>query len=686
MAVNQAAFPIQRPAADWRPPAGASELELLTYRSNQLGADRSVANWGGGNTSCKTTEIDFRERATRVLWVKGSGSDLATIRADQFTGLRLDDVELLFERESMSDEDLVAYYEHATLRPGQPRASIETPLHSMLPFAHIDHTHPDAIIALCAVPSGPELAQRLWGEKALWVPYQRPGFGLGKQLATAIRERPELTCVLLAKHGLVTWGDAAEECYQSTLETIGRAADALAEQADDRRVFAVGVSSAAPDQQLRERALVALRGAVSRRQSMVLHVDGSAGAKEFTSRPDLHELASVGPACPDHLVHTRPWPLVLPPAASPEAIRAAVDRFEARYADYVEQHGGRESMLDPAPRVVLAPGIGVITTGVDASRAQIAAQLYERAMAVLSVTAGLGGFDALTEAEAFGIEYWPMELYKLSLQPPPRELAGRVALVTGGASGIGRAIAERLASAGAHVVVADRNIAGSEEAAAELVAIHGAGRALAVEMDVTDESAVRRGFEETVLAYGGLDILVSNAGLATSNPVVGTSLEEWNRTLDVLATGYFLAARQAFEVLQAQGRGGSIVFVASKNGLVGGKNAAAYSAAKALEIHLARCLAEEGGAVGIRVNTVNPDAVLQGSGIWSSTWREQRAQTYGIRPDQLEEHYRERTTLKVNVLPEDVAEAVLFLASERAAKSTGNIINVDGGVAASYPR
>jgi NAD(P)-dependent dehydrogenase (short-subunit alcohol dehydrogenase family) len=284
----------------------------------------------------------------------------------------------------------------------------------------------------------------------------------------------------------------------------------------------------------------------------------------------------------------------------------------------------------------------------------------------------------------FGVEYWPMELYKLSLLPPPKELAGRVALVTGGASGIGRAIAERLAQAGAHVVVADRNQPGAEEVAAQLSEAYGS--CLAAGVDVTDEAAVRQAFQATVLAYGGLDILVSNAGISTSSPIEQTSLDEWSLNLNVLGTGYFLVAREAFKVFKAQGRGGSIVFVGSKNGLVGGLNAAAYSSAKALEIHLARCLAEEGGAHGIRVNTVNPDAVLQGSSIWSSAWREQRARTYGIHPDQLEEHYRARTTLKVNVLPEDVAEAVLFLASDRSAKSTGNLLNVDGGVAAAYPR
>jgi rhamnulose-1-phosphate aldolase/alcohol dehydrogenase len=667
-------------------------IQLLTYRSNLLGSDRSVTNWGGGNTSCKTTELDFRDRPTRVLWVKGSGSDLATIRPEQFTALRLEDVLPLFERDSISDEDLVRYYEHAGLRPGQPRASIETPLHSMLPFEHVDHTHPDAIIALCAVPAGRELAERLWGARAIWAPWERPSFGLGKAIATAVRSRPDAECVLLAKHGLVTWGDSAETCYAATIKVIQQAAEALADRADRRRVFAV---TACESSASLFAALPALRGAVSRRQPMVLRVDASPAGRAFTSRPDVGELASAGPACPDHLVHTKPWPLVLSldavtggTAKLAEAFRCGVQDFETRYTEYVHMHAGDalDAMLDPAPRVVLVPGLGVITTGRDAAQAAVAGALYERAIQVLATTAGLGGFAPLTSAETFEVEYWPLEQHKLSLAPQLGELAGQVALVTGAASGIGRAIAVRLAEAGAHVVVGDRNEAGAAEVSEALVRAYGHGRGLAVGMDVTDESAVRQAFEKTVLAYGGLDILVSNAGISTSSPIEDTSLDEWNRNQSVLGTGYFLVAREGFRVLKTQGRGGSIVFVASKNGLVAGRNAAAYSSAKALEIHLARCLAEEGGSDGIRVNTVNPDAVLRGSGIWDSAWREQRALTYGIDPDQLEELYRARTTLKVNVLPEDVAEAVLFLASGRSAKSTGNILNVDGGVVAAYTR
>jgi rhamnulose-1-phosphate aldolase/alcohol dehydrogenase len=690
------AFPILAPENRWSAERarGLTPLELLAYRSNLLGSDRSVANWGGGNTSSKATELDFRQRPTRVLWVKGSGSDLGSIRPEQFTGLRMDDVLPLLERDAMSDEDLVAYYEHAVLRPGQPRASIETPLHSMLPFDHVDHTHPDAIIALCAVPQGRALAERLWRGHGIWIDYERPGFSLGKKIALAVRERPDAACVLMAKHGLVTWGDTAEECYASTIAAIACAADALVEHADSRRVFAVGAHLPQVDRRALSAALPALRGGVSRRRPGILRLDSGDRARAFASRPDVAELAGAGPACPDHLVHTKPWPLVVPASAVAagsdslaHAFRQGVAEFEERYAAYFARNAeDGVSMRDPAPRVVLVPGVGVVTTGPDAFQANVAAALYERAIAVLSTTTGLGGFAPLSEAETFGVEYWPLELYKLGLLPPPRELAGQVALVTGGASGIGRSVAQRLAEAGAHVVVADRNAEGAEQVARDVVKLHGNGRALAVAMDVTDESAVQRAFEDAVLTYGGVDVVVSNAGISTSHPVEDTSVDEWNLNLSVLGTGYFLVAREAFRVLRAQERGGSIVFVASKNGLVGGRNASAYSSAKALEIHLARCLAEEGGGAAIRVNTVNPDAVLQGSSIWSSAWREERARTYGIQPDQLEEHYRARTSLKVNVFPEDVAEAVLFFASARSAKSTGNILNVDGGVAAAYTR
>jgi rhamnulose-1-phosphate aldolase/alcohol dehydrogenase len=393
-------------------------------------------------------------------------------------------------------------------------------------------------------------------------------------------------------------------------------------------------------------------------------------------------------------VHTKPWPLLVawdPRTGDAASLRAAllagVEEYAGRYRAYVQEnrHEG-DAEGDPFPRVILIPGVGMVTTGKDAFAARISAALYHRAVSVMQGAEACGGFISLTPNESYNVEYWPLELYKLTLAPPERDFARRIAFVTGGAGGIGRAIAERLAAEGAHVVLADLNEAGAQAVAADLCARYGEGRALAVAADVTSEDAVRQAYFRMVLAYGGVDVLVSNAGLASSAPIEETTLAAWQKNIDVLATGYFLVSREAFRVLKAQAIGGSLVYIASKNALVGGRNAAAYSAAKAAEVQLARCLAEEGGASGIRVNTVNPDAVLQGSQIWNSSWREERARNYGIAPDELEEYYRKRTTLKVNILPADIAEAVAFLASDRAAKSTGNIINVDGGVAAAYTR
>ena len=408
-------------------------------------------------------------------------------------------------------------------------------------------------------------------------------------------------------------------------------------------------------------------------------------------------LSIDGAPCPDHLINTKHKPLVA--VFNPEtdhaddladAFREGVAEYGAWYRDYYERNVDQETgqfPIDPVgPRVVLIPGLGIVTSGSDAAKARIARDLYHRAIAVQDAAEAAGGFRSLSESEAFAIEYWPLERYKLAQAPPRGELDGKVALVTGGASGIGRASAQLLAARGAHVIVADLNLDGARAVADELVAAHGFRRSLAVETDVTDEAAVQQMTRQAVLAYGGLDILVASAGLATSAPVTETTLEEWELNYAVLARGYFLAAREAFRVLIEQARGGSVVFVGSKNALVAGTNAAAYSSAKAASLHLARCLAEEGGPHGIRVNTVNPDAVIQGSSIWSSDWKAERASTYGVSEDALQTFYRERTKLGVSVYPEDVAEAIAFFAGPRSTKSTGNVINVDGGVTAAYPR
>ena len=683
------------PAEDRWPSSGVPDdaLGQVLLASHLLGADRAVANFGGGNTSAKGTAIDHVGREVEVMWVKGSGSDLATMGAGDFTPLRLDEMLAVFEREEMSDEEMVAHLARCQVDPAAPRSSIETLLHAFVPAPHVHHTHPDGINVLAGTRDGERLVAECFGEAAAWIPYIRPGFTLAKQVGTAVRENAGLKLVVLAKHGLVVWGSSTEEAYRRTIEVINRAVDFVnARTAGEQRFD--GPAREPLDERRRNDLLRAilpeLRGAVSGERSKVLVVDSSPRALEFISSRAAPELTAVGAACPDHLVHTKRVPLWIPFDPSADSIEALAARireraaaFRDQYRAYVERHGDETTEpADPDPRVVLIQDVGLVGVAPTVKAARLSRDLYHRAIEVMAGAHALGGFVSLDAAESFAIEYWPLELYKLSLAPPPGELQGQVALVTGAAGGIGRAVVDALASAGACVVAVDLDAEGAAEA------VQGLGeRGTAARADVTSEAAVAVAFTAAVERYGGVDIVVSNAGVASSAPIEETSLAEWERNHAILGTGYFLVAREAFRVLRDQGRGGSIVFVASKNALVAGKNAAAYSSAKAAELHLARCLAEEGGDDGIRVNTVNPDAVLQGSRIWGSSWREERAAAYGIEPDELEEHYRKRTTLGVNIVPEDIAEAVLhFASSSRSGKSTGNVLNVDGGVPAAYPR
>jgi rhamnulose-1-phosphate aldolase/alcohol dehydrogenase len=680
---------------------GLDGLPALVYRSNLLGSDRALANQGGGNTSAKGVVNDHAGREQRVLWVKGSGTDLALITEAGFATLRLDEVVAIRERETMDDASMVGYLLQCALSPSQPRPSIETLLHAFVFAPHVDHTHPDAIIALTSSPQGRSLAETAFGDEAVWLDYQRPGFDMSKRIAELLDAQPAARAVLLEKHGLVTWGDTPEQSYRATIEFVARAARALEEAGNGR--FGLGGPKLTELGQeeveaLLDRALPALRGALlADADGVVLEVDRSPEAVAFASSVRAPEVSQIGAPCPDHLINTKHKPLVV--EFNPQtdgvdelvvALRSGVETYAAWYRDYYERNlddETRQFPIDPAgPRVTLIPGIGIVTSGADAAKARTARDLYHRAIAVQDAADAVGGFRSLSESEAFAIEYWPLERYKLTQGPPRGELAGRVAVVTGGASGIGRAAARLLADRGAHVVVADLNGDGARQVADELVATHGTRRSIAVSADVTDEAAMRRMIRDAVLAYGGLDILVASAGLATSAPLTETSLEEWELNFAVLARGYFLAAREAFRVLVEQGRGGSLVFVGSKNALVAGANASAYSSAKAAALHLARCVAEEGGPHGIRVNTVNPDAVIQDSGIWSSDWKAERASTYGVTEEDLIAFYRGRTKLNVSVYPEDVAEAIAFLAGPRSTKSTGNVINVDGGVTAAYAR
>jgi len=672
-------------------------LDQLVYRSNLIGTDRRVCNWGGGNTSTKTIVKDFRGRDVEVMYVKGSGSDLATMKAANFTGLRMEDIRPLIEKDEMPDEEMVAYLVNCMIDSKHPRASIETLLHAFLPFKHVDHTHPDAIISLCCADNGQELAKEIFGDRYVWVPYVRPGFTLSKMIAEGVRNNPNAELVLMEKHGLVTWGETSEECYAQTIKIISEAEAFIEARVEEAKLFGGAKYETLPEAKRREllgELMPVIRGAVSQGQKMILSYDDGDDVLQFVNSHNAGTLSQVGAACPDHLVHTKMVPLYVEwdPASGDiaslkEAVQAGIRAFEIKYVAYFEanKHIG-DNMFEAAPRVILIPGIGMVNTGKSWAMSQVSGALYHRAIAVMRGATSLGEFVSLSENESYNVEYWPLELYKLSLAPAEAEFSRKIAFITGGAGGIGSETARRLVSEGAHVVLADLNLEGAQKVADEINGAYGEGRAIALKMDVTKEEEVQAAFADTAIAYGGVDILVNNAGLATSSPFDETSLKEWNLNINVLGTGYFLVAREAFKQMKAQQIGGNMVFIGSKNSIYAGKNASAYSAAKALEAHLARCIASEGGEFGIRVNTVLPDAILQGSAIWNSNWRNERAAAYGIEPDQLEEYYRKRTTLLVNIYPSDIAEGIAFFASSRSAKTTGCMLTIDGGVPAAFTR
>lgn len=672
-------------------------LDELVYRSNIIGADRRVCNYGGGNTSTKTIEKDFRGRDVEVMYVKGSGSDLASMKASNFTGLRMDDIRPLFERDEMSDEEMVAYLGNCMIDAKHPRASIETLLHAFLPYKHVDHTHPDSIISLCCAHNGKQIAEEIFGNRFVWVPYVRPGFTLSKMIAEGVLNNPNAELVLMEKHGLVTWGDTAEECYAQTIKIISEAESYIESKVNEEKLFGGVKHEILPAEARRTivaSIMPALRGAVSDEKRMMLSYDDGDDVLAFVSGIDSPSLSQIGAACPDHLVHTKVVPLFIDWTPNVEDIEGlkqkliqGVEAYKAEYAAYFERnkHEG-DKMNEAAPRVILIPGIGMINTGKSWFASQISGALYHRAIAVMRGSTALGNFVSLSENESYNVEYWPLELYKLTLAPAEAEFSRKVAFITGGAGGIGSATARRLVEEGAHVVLADLNLEGAEKVAADLNAEFGEHRALAVKVDVTSEELIAAAYAETAIQYGGVDIIVNNAGLATSSPFDETSLKEWNLNMNVLGTGYFLVAREAFKMMKEQSIGGNMVFIGSKNSIYAGKNATAYSSVKALEAHLARCIAAEGGEFGIRVNTILPDAILQGSAIWNGNWRNERAAAYGIEPDQLEEHYRKRTTLLVNIYPRDIAEGIAFFASSKSDKTTGCMLTIDGGVPAAFTR
>jgi rhamnulose-1-phosphate aldolase/alcohol dehydrogenase len=671
-------------------------IDGLVYRSRLLGSDRTVVNIFGGNTSAKTIEHDHVGREVQVLWVKGSGSDVATIGEGGFAALRMPDIAPLIQRAEMSDEEMVAYLNRSVFLPDRPRQSIETLLHAFIPAPHVDHTHPDAVISLACAANGRDLCQRLWGNRMVWVDYIRPGFTLSKQIGEGVANNPQADLVVMGKHGLTVWANTSAECYTQSIKVIGEAEEFIHSTRNGRIIFAGATVPAMPAEERAQvwgQVLPVLRGALSQQGSQIVQIDDSANVLEFIGSAGAAQFSQIGAACPDHLVHTKRLPLFIDwqpsqgVAALTDAIRTQVAQYAGDYATYVDAHKSADDMMmNPYPRITLIPGLGMVTAGADAQAADISNQLYHRAIAVIGGCMAVGEYTSLSAAEAFAIEYWPLEQYKLKLKPAPRELAGKVAVVTGAASGIGRATARRLAADGAHIAIFDINLAGAEAVAKELNDTYKMRRAIAVHCDVTSEAAVIAAMAQVIRAFGGVDIVVNNAGFAIAKPVTETTADDWDRMLGVLGKGYFLISREAFKIWQAQKVGGSLIVIASKNSVMASKGNVAYSAAKAAELHMARCLAEEGGAIGVRVNTVLPDAVLEGSGIWDAGWRAARAAGYGIKPEELEDFYKARTVLKINVRPEDIAEAVSFFAGPRASRTTGGLLTVDGGVAAAYAR
>jgi len=673
--------------------AKLDEPGLLLYRSNLLGSDLRITNFGGGNTSAK---VDMKDPLTgkpaTVLWVKGSGGDIGSMKLDGFATLYLDKLESLkgiYQNLDQEDE-MVHKLNHCTFDVNPRAASIDTCLHGYVPHRHVDHVHSDAVIAIAASKDAEKLTRDIFGDEIGYLPWQRPGIDLGIKLGEMAKANPNYVGVVLGSHGLFTWGPDSKSCYETTLRVINKAAEWL-ERKRARPSFggeALASSSEADRRSAAVRLMPEIRGHIARDEFKVGHFTDAPGVLEFVNSKELSKLAPLGTSCPDHFLRTKIRPLIVPSNADSAALAQLVSAYRNDYAAYYARckHANSPAMRDPNPVIYLVPGVGMISFARDKATARIASEFYVNAINVMRGAAGVSQYQGLPEQEAFNIEYWLLEEAKLQRMPKPKSLAGRIAFITGGAGGIGAAIASKLLSEGACVTIADIDAASLAETTESFAKAYGKDAIHSVVMDVTSEDAVIAAFQSAILRFGGLDIVVNNAGIALPAPVEDTTLDIWNKQSAILGTGYFLVGREGFRVLKRQNLGGSMVFICSKNAIVASAGASAYGAIKAAELHLARCMALEGAPMGIRVNVVNPDAVLRGTKLMQGDWRKQRAASLNIRPDELEEHYRKRSLLQRSVFPEDIAEGVYFFASDMSSKSTGNYLNVDAGHVASFTR
>ena len=690
------------------------EVELLVYRSNLLGADLRLTNYGGGNTSCKAPAADpLTGKETEIMWVKGSGGDLGTMKRNGLAALYVEKLRSLTQvyRGIRHEDEMVELFNHCIYDLTSKAPSIDTPLHGFLPFKHIDHLHPDAVIAIAAAKEGKEITRELFGGKIGWVDWQRPGFDLGLKLKYCLEENPGIRGIILGSHGLFTWGDTAYGSYLNTLEVIETCAAYLEDHFRQKKPAFGGqrIKPLPPEERLNKAAMLApvLRGFCSNSdldaepsrygKGAIGHFTDDERVLEFINSVDLERLAPLGTSCPDHFLRTKISPLVLSlsieedlsnPAAVKERISPLFSSYRNQYRDYYNQHKHPDSpaIRDSNPVVILYPGVGMFTFAKDKQTARVAAEFYINAINVMKGAEAISEYTSLPRQEAFDIEYWLLEEAKLQRMPKPKPLSGRVALITGSAGGIGKAIAKRFIGEGAAVIVSDNDAERLDKTRIEFLELYGKDAFVTGLTDVTDATTIDRTFTLGLLAFGGIDILVNCAGISISKPLEEHTEKDWDLLYDILVKGQFLLTAGAVKIMRKQHIGGDIVNIVSKNALVSGPNNAAYGSAKAAQLHLSRLNAAELGKDRIRVNAVNPDAVISDSKIWAGAWAEGRAKAYGVSVEELPAYYAKRTLLNEIILPEDIANACFALVGGLLNKSTGNTLNVDGGIAMAFVR
>jgi rhamnulose-1-phosphate aldolase/alcohol dehydrogenase len=680
------------------------EVALLIYRSNLLGADLRLTNYGGGNTSCKAmAKNPLTGEETEVMWVKGSGGDLGTLKRSGLAALYVDRLRSLENvyRGIEHEDEMVELFNHCIYDLSSKAPSIDTPLHGFLPFKHIDHLHPDAAIAIAAAKDGKRITEELFNGTIGWVEWQKPGFDLGLKLRECLEANPGIRGIMLGSHGLFTWGDTAYESYMNTLEVIERCAEYIEDAIGKQSAVFGGakVESLPKEQRLKQAAALApiLRGFCSSQTKMIGHFSDDERVLQYINSKDLDRLAPLGTSCPDHFLRTKISPLVLELGANDdlsdekalkEKLAPKFEEYRQMYGDYYNtcKHSNSPAIRDANPVIILYPGVGMFAFAKDKQTARVAAEFYTNAINVMRGSEAISEYTSLPRQEAFNIEYWLLEEAKLQRMPKPKPLSGRIALVTGSAGGIGKAIAKRFAQEGACVIINDINAERMEGAMAEFQQAFGRDTAASTQLDVTNEESIEKAFEAAALAFGGVDIIVNNAGISISKSITDHTIADWDKLYDILVKGQFLVSKAGVKVMRKQNIGGDIINIVSKNSIVAGPNNAGYGSAKAAQAHLTRLLAAELGGDKIRVNTVNPDAVISDSNIWAGGWAEGRAKAYGITVAELPAYYAKRTLMNEIILPDDIANACFAFVGGLLGKSTGNTLNVDGGVAAGFVR